>query len=159
MPSVVSKGECGVHIGDVELGQPRLESPSIQVEARPEEMSVLMSVHHTCDASKLAAPRRKRTGSCPPKAGRSSVSRSWSMEWLRNQVHVDADIVSSSRKKGKQVVLSKEGQPLDAVTDSRRKKVGGMLCRTVHSLKKVVRLPSKDRSAMLHDLKRRVRKR
>lgn len=37
--------------------------------------------------------------------------------------------------------------------------MGGVLRHCVHSLKKVARLPYNDRRAVLHDLKRRIRKR
>lgn len=159
MPCAVPAEELVVQSCDVEDGCPKLVSPTIIDKVRTKGVSVQVSVPSECEASKVVTPRRKRAGSCPPRAGRSLVSGSWSMEWLRDQVHGDASIVSSSRKKGKQVVLSKEGLPLYRVTVSTRKKVGGLLRHSVHSLKKVARLPSKDRSAMLHDLKRRVHKR
>lgn len=103
--------------------------------------------------------RRMRAGSCPPGAGRSSVSGPWSMEWLSDQVLGDVGIVSSSRRKGKQVAASTETKHSEGASKSKRKKVGGVLRYNVHSLKKVARLPYNDRRAVLHELKRRIRKR
>ena len=81
------------------------------------------------------------------------------LEWLRDQVHGDVGIVSSSRRKGKQPVISKKAKQFDGGTMSKRKKVGEVFRHSVHSLKKVARLPSNDRTTVLHDLKRRIRKR
>jgi len=47
------------------------------------------------------------------------------MEWLRDQVHGDVGIVSSSGRKGKQAAVSKEAKQSDGVTMSKRKKMGG----------------------------------
>jgi len=124
-------------------------------------MPFQLKAHSNCNVPKPAVQRRKCTGSCPPGAGRSSVSGPWSMEWLRDQIHGTASIVSSSRKKGKQVYVSKNiknGKQRDVDTTSRCMKVGGLLCHNVHSLKKVVRLSTNDRAAVLHVLKRRVGK-
>lgn len=81
------------------------------------------------------------------------------MEWLSDQVHGDVGIVSSLRRKGKKVTVSKETKASEGASRFKRKKVGGVLRHSVHSLKKVARLPSNDRRAVLHDLKRRIRKR
>jgi len=81
------------------------------------------------------------------------------MEWLCDQIHADAGIVSSSRKKGKQPVVRKVVQPSDEVNGFKRKKVGGVLRHSVYSLKKVARLPNNDRVAVLHDFKRMICKR
>jgi len=78
------------------------------------------------------------------------------MEWLRDQDHGDVGIVSSSRWKRKQLVVSKKAKQSEGVSMLKRKKAGGVLCHPVHSLKKVARLPSNDRTVVLHNLKRMI---
>jgi hypothetical protein len=162
MPSMgpmVESGDNGDHRADVSS---RCESPTDPIQGDVDGMSIQLKAHSNCDVSKLVVQRRKRTGSCPPRAGRSSVSGPWSMEWLRDQIHSTSGIVSSSRKNGKHVSVSqknKNGKLRDADTMSRRTKVGGLLRHNVHSLKKVARLSTNDCAAVLHVLKRRVRKR
>lgn len=86
------------------------------------------------------------------------MSGPWSLEWLSDQVHGDVGIVSSSRRKSRQVAFSTEPKHSEGASRFKRK-VGGVLRHSVHSLKKVARLPYGDRKAVLHDLNRRIRKR
>jgi len=160
---VISKDK-GAHVSDSSLGSHKGAAmpsacPMGKVGDNVDDVHIHMGAHTTRDVPLTTGLRRKRTDSCPPGVGRSSVSGPWSMEWLRDQVHGNAGIVSSSRKKGKKVYVSKVSKHREVASTSRRTKVGGMLRHNVHSLKKVARLASKDREAVLHVLKRRVGKR
>ncbi|KEH25709.1 RNA recognition motif [Medicago truncatula] len=99
--------------------------------------------------------RKSRASSCPPRAARSVESGPWSLEWLSEHHHGDAGVISSARKKVKKVVrpIAQSG-----ICANNRKKVNGVLRHSVISLKKVARLPSKDRSTILHILKSKSRK-
>ncbi|PNX78871.1 putative sulfate transporter, partial [Trifolium pratense] len=103
--------------------------------------------------------RSKRTNSCPPKASRSVISGPWSLEWLHDQTHGEAGVIFSSSGK------AKKGDKLDArqqkvsQSDPRKRKGGGLLRHPLHSIKKVARLPSKDRGEVLKILKKHVRRR
>ncbi|XP_045831171.1 uncharacterized protein LOC123922499 [Trifolium pratense] len=101
----------------------------------------------------------KRTNSCPPEARRSVMSGPWSLEWLQDQNHEDAGVIFSASKKSRKgnhlgPSLKKNGEQ-----DPRRRRAGGLLRHPVHSLKKVVRMPSKDRCVVLKVLKKSVRQR
>ncbi|MCI12400.1 hypothetical protein A2U01_0033504 [Trifolium medium] len=47
----------------------------------------------------------------------------------------------------------------EVLTDQKKKKAGGLLRHSIYSLKKVARLPSKDRREVLNVLKKNVRRR
>ncbi|MCI08523.1 DUF4283 domain protein, partial [Trifolium medium] len=81
---------------------------------------------------------RKRIMSCPPGANRSVIFGPWSLEWLHDHNHGDAG--------GKAVVHG-----------HKKRKAGGMFRHS--SLKKVARLPCKDRREVLNILKKNVRRR
>ena len=92
---------------------------------------------------------RCRASSCPPKATRSITSGPWSLEWLSDQHHSEAGVVSSSQKGGKKSVrLSKKEGQADNV-HQKRKKIYGALRHPVLSLRKVARLPLGDRETVL----------
>ena len=96
--------------------------------------------------------------SCPPKATQCIASGPWSLEWLSDQHHSEARVVSSSRKGGnKRVWLSKKEGRADNV-HQKRKKLFGALRHPVLSLKKVARLPLGDRAAVLQILKKNSRR-
>ena len=92
---------------------------------------------------------------------RSTMSWPWRMELLNNHNHSDARVIFSSKNRLKKVVRSKDSQNQDAVQVQVHKctKAGGMLRHSVHSLKKVARLPSKDHLEVPMSLKKKVRKR
>lgn len=102
--------------------------------------------------------RRICGSSCPPQAARSLESGPWSLEWLSDQHHSDAGVISSSRKKVKRVVWPRDLCNQDGTIDKKRKIVNGVLRHSVPSLKKVARLPCKDRASVLKILKKKVRK-
>jgi len=102
--------------------------------------------------------RRARSVPCPPRADHSVVSGPWSLDWLCDQLHSTVGLVSSSRKCVRKGTRTKGGGKKEKVLPQRRKKVEGALRHPMHSLKKVARLPSKDRKAVMHILKKGGRK-
>ena len=58
------------------------------------------------------------------------------MEWLIDLHHRDTKVISSSRKKLKKVVRPKETPSQAGTIAQTRKKVDGVLRRSVHSLQK-----------------------
>jgi hypothetical protein len=71
------------------------------------------------------------------------------VDWLQNCQKGDAALISSKtkqlRKVGKNTRRRKESQKIKAT----KKKAGGVLCHPVLNLKKVARLPTKDREAVM----------
>ena len=96
-----------------------------------------------------------RTASCPLRAVQLVVSGPWSLEWLNDQHHSEAGVVSSSRKAGKKGVQPRVCLLSDEDSAPTRKKAGGFLRHPVHSLKKVARLPDKDRTTVMKILKKK----
>lgn len=95
--------------------------------------------------------------SYPPRAVRSVASGPWSLEWLIDHHHSEAGVVSSSRKVGKKGPRPSVCRPYGDVSTPIHKKAGGFLRHSVLSLKKVVRLPVKDRAAIMKILKKKGR--
>jgi len=91
----------------------------------------------------------RSTASCPPGAARSLGSGLWSLEWLSDQHLSETGVVSSTRNIATKGVGRRGGQ--DSKTDDglKRKKVKGVLRHPVHNLKRVARLPHKDRAAVM----------
>jgi len=102
--------------------------------------------------------KRLRTASCPPTGARSLMSGPWSLEWLSDQVHCEAGVISSSCKHIKKVGRPKEPLCKSNSFTQKRKKLNGVLRHSVHSLKKVARLSNNDREAVLQILKKNNRK-
>jgi len=67
-------------------------------------------------------------------------------------------IFAAKRKNFKACKRKVKNRPEEGVSTKHRK-IGGELCHTVHTLKKVARLSSKDRRAVLKTLKKRASKR
>lgn len=80
--------------------------------------------------------KRLRTSSCPPTGTRSVMSGPWSLEWLSDQLHFEAGVVSSSHKHIKKVGRQKEHLCKSISLSQKRKKLNGVLRHSVHSLKK-----------------------
>lgn len=94
----------------------------------------------------------------PPFVGKKLWSGSWSTEWLKD-LHGDGGLIFSAKRKFVKVGKRK-GKCVQVDGDGlKRRKIGGDLRHTVHTLKKVTRLSSKDRNVVLHTLKKRARKR
>jgi len=136
IPHAASPKEVVTPYVEVEDDIAKHISPSMSNHVRIDGLSAQRSVLEERGVPMVAVRRRKRTSTCPPWAGKSLVSGPWSMEWLSDQVHHNAGIVSSSIKKGKQIVVSKDAQPSNGVTIFKRKKVGGVLHHSILSLEK-----------------------
>jgi len=67
------------------------------------------------------------------------------VEWLHNVQKGDVDLISSKKKRMKKVSSDGGGNGGGNVNKGVRKKAGGLLRHLVLTLKKVARLPSKDR--------------
>ncbi|WJX65942.1 hypothetical protein P8452_50550 [Trifolium repens] len=174
----VTQGQCGVQnpsmfIGDMEKGGGRTEvvgSPDRTVAAlSPGEGSSAGSrVNQTPDSSQEVGPqasptsraldgkdmvgvtsqlRSSRAMSCPPSEDHRGWTGPWSWEWLRDHNHEEAWVIFSASKR------ARKGP------ETNSKKAGGVLRHPVHSLKKLARLPSKDRGEALKALGRCVRRR
>jgi hypothetical protein len=99
---------------------------------------------------------RKRSNNPPPVSnedGRSYVSGPWSVDWLQNVQQGDIGLISSKNKRLKKVVKKKRGNGEGKKQEVCKKKVGGVLRHPVLTLKKVARLPSKDREEVMKVLR------
>lgn len=67
----------------------------------------------------------------------------------------EAGVVSSARKVGKKSAQSRKVVGHSVVPNQKRKRVNGVLRHSVHSLKKVARLSSRDRVDVLQILKKK----
>jgi hypothetical protein len=99
----------------------------------------------------------KRSKSCPPGVTRSVVSGPWSLEWLHDHNHGGAGVIFSTKKRPKGVERSGPSQGHKAALEHKKRKVDGSFRHS--SLKKVARLPCRDRKEVLKNLKRNVRRR
>jgi hypothetical protein len=89
--------------------------------------------------------------SCSNDNVRSSRFGPWSVEWLRNIQHGDVGLISSNKKRLKKARRDSKGRGGSQLGG--KKKAGGVLRHPVITLKKVARLPSKDRAEVMKVLK------
>jgi hypothetical protein len=108
--------------------------------------------------AELGPARRKRTSSCPP-GSRSGLSGPWSLEWLQDHNLRDAGVVFSAKKRPLQG--SGDGGDLhkEAARGPFTKQAGGFLRKSRYSLKRIARLPIKDRREVLQILQKNARRR
>jgi len=78
----------------------------------------------------------------------------WSAEWLHNVQKGDISLISSSKKRLKKLVADSTRTGGGNKSQVVRKKAGGVLRHPVLTLKKVARLPSKDREEVMKVLKK-----
>jgi len=83
----------------------------------------------------------------------SLQSGPWSVEWLRNVKRGDIGLISSKHKRLKRTVKGGAGLGIGNDVKACKKKAGGVFRHPVLTLKKVARLPSKDRAEVLKVLK------
>ncbi|PNX71916.1 hypothetical protein L195_g027802, partial [Trifolium pratense] len=100
--------------------------------------------------------RVKRTNSCRPEAKRSVISGPWSLEWLNDQNHGDAGVIFSASKKGRKGNRPDQSLNSKGQHDPLKRKACGILRHPLHSIKRVARMPTKDRREVLKALKKRV---
>ena len=93
----------------------------------------------------------KHTTSCPPGRGRSGISSPWSLKWVNTQKF---DGVSDSLLKNTKVLNESSTSSGPKLT---KKKGAGYLRHTAQSMRRIARLPAKDREEVLCALKRNAK--
>jgi hypothetical protein len=96
-----------------------------------------------------------RARSCPPGASHSVMSGPWSLEWLQDQGHREVGVIFSAKKKGECPWM---GRHQATQKGSKKRKVDGLLSHSIHSLKRIARLPIQDRREVLHILQKNERR-
>nr|ABN09103.1 C2 [Medicago truncatula] len=99
------------------------DSPPVVVESRCQADVGRVETLKEKVIKPINMPLRKCMSSCHPEAGWSMVSGPWSLEWLSNQHHGDAGVISSSKKMKKSVERCEDGHNYE-VELPKRKKVG-----------------------------------
>jgi hypothetical protein len=115
--------------------------------------STIARVSNVIDGVGARSRLNPRATSCPPSEDRRDWPGPWSWEWLKDHNHEEAGVIFSASKR------ARNGDPCGGRTDTNSRKAGGVLRHPVHSLKKLARLPCKDRGEALKALGRCVRKR
>jgi hypothetical protein len=141
---------------EIDPGEPRVQN--LEPGTLPQSQ-VSLSPPREGEAEVGFLPSCTRATSCPPSENRHAWKGPWSWEWMRDHNHESAGVIFSASKRAKKGGPNgghhmREGQ---AVDNSR--KVGGVLRHPVHNLKKIARLPSKDRGEVLKALGKCVRRR
>jgi len=96
--------------------------------------------------------RIQSTTNCNKEA-QSSGSGPWSVEWLYNAQRGDVGLISSNQKRLKKTLKAKSSIGRGNRLVESKKKAGGALRHPVLTLKKVARLPTKDRQEVMKVLK------
>ncbi|MCI14024.1 DUF4283 domain protein, partial [Trifolium medium] len=130
-------------------------SPSICYPAKGLSHSVTFEGH---EGSLPRSSRSKRTKSCPPAVNRLVLSGPWSLEWLHDFNQGDDGVLFSADKRPRKGGRGGESQQTEGKLASKRRQAGGIFRHTLSSLKKVARLPSKDRGEVLKVLKKNARR-
>jgi hypothetical protein len=97
--------------------------------------------------------RKVRPTSSSDDVARSLQSGPWSVDWLRNVQHGDIGLISSNKKRLKKVGKGCGDNSSRSKKMASKKKAGGVLRHPVLTLKKVARLPSKDREEVMKVLR------
>ncbi|GAU28941.1 hypothetical protein TSUD_59520 [Trifolium subterraneum] len=87
------------------------------------------------------------------------LSGPWSLDWMHDLNQGDVGVIFSARKKPVMGASAVAGRKKGGQDDRRRRKAGWVFRHTLSSLKKVARLPSKDRGEVLKILKKSERRR
>jgi len=96
--------------------------------------------------------RIKTTTNCNKEA-QSSRFGPWSVEWLYNAQRGDVGLISFKHKRLEKTIKEKSVIGRGKILVESKKKAGGALRHPVLTLKKVARLPSKDRQEVMKVLK------
>lgn len=129
---------------NVEMGR----EPSDGCSAVVKEKAATLAASDPLKGCSFGKGKKKvqRTLSCLLGRTRSVLSGPWSLEWLGDQNHAAAGVISSSKKQFQSTNYRSQDQKVI------RKKVETVLKHPVVSLKKVARMPSKDRTVVLKEL-------
>ena len=125
-------------VADASAGkQPQLD-PSAAAVVSDSSVSVKIVVSEVMETNKGC-----RANSCPQTGNCTALSGPWCYEFLQDQDVQDVGVVFSPAVKSKQVAQQRNYKR------SLKKKSDCLLKHSVHSLKRVARLPSKDRLTVL----------
>lgn len=102
----------------------------------------------------VSRKRRAKSSLCSQDASGSSTSGPWSVDWLHNVQKGDIGLISSKKKHIKKMVTETVGIAGETKSHAVRKKAVGVFRHPVFTLKKVARLPSKDREKVMKVLKK-----
>jgi len=91
----------------------------------------------------------KRTTSCPPGRNRYATTGSWSLEWVNSQ---NIDILEGNMPFAKQVSFNSSS--FKGSRANKKIKGAGYLHHTAQSMRRIARLPAKDREDVLRALKK-----
>lgn len=82
------------------------------------------------------------------------MSGPWSAEWLKDH-HGEAGIIFAAKRRVFKAGKRKVKNSLEEGVGTKRRKIGGELRHSIHTLKKVACLSSKDRCDVLSTLKKK----
>jgi hypothetical protein len=148
-PIAVSSDSCDVGVDRVSETVSPLKVYDRPVCARP-------AAPMLCGVSKGSGCKHAK--SCPPRARRPARSGPWSLEWLRDQPYGEAGFVFSSKKGVPQKNRLGESMQREEHKVANKRKATGPLCHALFSLKRIARLPDKDRREVLHILHKNTRR-
>jgi hypothetical protein len=136
----VSTGSCGVNVDWVaETVATSLESPG---QAR-----VGVEVNRPARVAHGSGNQRAR--SCPPGVRSPASSGPWSWEWLQDHTHEHAGVIFSSKKRAPNSERPAARQQRLEHNGAKKRQGGGPLCHALFSLKRIARLPRRDRRQVL----------
>jgi hypothetical protein len=133
-PSVGSPGESRVQL---------LREDKLSQVQETQDSPIIRIAAGNVGSGAGTSPRCTRATSCPPSASRQVGLGPWSWEWLRDHNHGEAGVIFSATKR------ATKGQKRVGHSDINSRKAGGVLRHPVQSLKKIARLPCKDREEVL----------
>ena len=102
----------------------------------------------------VSRKRRVKSSMCSQDDTWPSRSGPWSAEWLHNVQKGDIGLISSKKKRLKKMATDTAGLGGANKSHAVRKKAGGVFRHPVITLKKVARMPSKDREEVMKVLKK-----
>ena len=147
--------ENHINASSVKLKEP-LETNDL---VATESVSALNLTQPLVEKVAVSPLKLQRTFSCPEVNGQACASGPWSLDWLKDSYDEEAGIVFSSKKKKVDLKKSKAVMSNGFGIASKKKKSGGVLQHSVLSLKKIARMPTKDRKNIMKILRKKIRKR
>lgn len=96
-----------------------------------------------------------QTLSCPEVEVQACTSGPSSLDWLKDHYDEEAHIVFSTKEKKLELKKSKAVIENGSGNVSKKKKSGGVLHHSILSLKKIARLPTKDRNEIMKILRKK----
>jgi hypothetical protein len=100
----------------------------------------------------------QRATSCPPGDRSPARSGPWSWGWLQKHTHGEAGLIFSSRKEKSRKDCPEVRRLKEEHKGSKNRKVGGLLYHVLFRMKRIARLPSRDRREVLRILHKNGRR-